>query len=59
MTDVRDFEISNASLVLEDRVVTGGVIVRDGRIAEVTERAGEIEAELLELLERWELLESR
>jgi alpha-D-ribose 1-methylphosphonate 5-triphosphate diphosphatase len=37
MTDVRDFEISNASLVLEDRVVTGGVIVRDGRIAEVTE----------------------
>lgn len=29
------------------------------RIAEVTERAGEIEAELLELLERWEALESR
>jgi ATP-binding cassette subfamily F protein uup len=29
------------------------------RIAEVTERAGEIEAELLELLERWEALEAR
>lgn len=37
MTDACDFEICNASLVLEDRVVTGGVIVRDGRIAEVTE----------------------
>lgn len=37
MTDARDFEISNAALVLEDRVVTGGVIVRDGHIAEVTE----------------------
>jgi alpha-D-ribose 1-methylphosphonate 5-triphosphate diphosphatase len=36
MTD-RDFEICNASLVLEDRVVAGGVIVRDGLIAEVTE----------------------
>ncbi|MBS1181188.1 MAG: phosphonate metabolism protein PhnM [Proteobacteria bacterium] len=43
MTDARDFEISNASLVLEDRVITGGVIVRDGHIAEVCEgtaRAG-------------------
>jgi ATP-binding cassette subfamily F protein uup len=29
------------------------------RIAEVTERAGEIETELLELLERWETLEAR
>jgi len=37
MTDARDFEISNASLVLEDRVVTGGVIVRDGRIVDVIE----------------------
>jgi len=37
MTDARDFEISNANLVLEDRVVTGGVIVRDGRIAEIVE----------------------
>ena len=37
MTDACDFEICNANLVLEDRVVTGGVIVRDGRIAEVTE----------------------
>lgn len=37
MTDACDFEICNANLVLEDRVITGGVIVRDGRIAEVTE----------------------
>ncbi|PIP01295.1 alpha-D-ribose 1-methylphosphonate 5-triphosphate diphosphatase [Pleomorphomonas carboxyditropha] len=37
MTDARDFEICNANLVLEDRVVAGGVVVRDGRIAEVTE----------------------
>ncbi|WP_370674180.1 alpha-D-ribose 1-methylphosphonate 5-triphosphate diphosphatase [Pleomorphomonas sp. PLEO] len=37
MIDACDLEICNASLVLEDRVVTGGVIVRDGRIAEVTE----------------------
>ncbi|HEX2013194.1 MAG TPA: hypothetical protein VJN44_19860 [Roseateles sp.] len=29
------------------------------RIAEVTERAGEIETELLALLERWETLEAR
>ncbi len=37
MTDVPDFEICNANLVLEDRVATGGLIVRDGLIAEVTE----------------------
>lgn len=37
MTDLPDFEICNANLVLEDRVVTGGVIVRDGLIVEVTE----------------------
>jgi len=37
MTDARDFEISNAILVLEDRLITGGVIIRDGMIAEVIE----------------------
>lgn len=37
MSDIRDFEICNASLVLEDRVVSGGVVVRDGRITEITE----------------------
>lgn len=37
MTEARDFEIRNANLVLEDRVVSGGLTVRDGRIQEVIE----------------------
>ncbi len=41
MNDARDFEIRNANLVLEDRVVKGGAIVRNGRIQEVIEGASQ------------------
>ncbi|WP_237151879.1 alpha-D-ribose 1-methylphosphonate 5-triphosphate diphosphatase [Oryzibacter oryziterrae] len=32
-----NFQLANARVVLEDRIVDGGVIVRDGRIAEIYE----------------------
>lgn len=37
MTNDLNFQLANARVVLEDRVISGGVIVRDGRIGEIVE----------------------